>query len=154
MRYDFLCPIPYISLPISLIPLIHSTSRILLGAVAFDPAHVHRLLQSIHSGETPPEDRGGQDVHATYGKTEAERKRVKKTKGCQHIQKQSLDIKLVKLISRIVVMITFVGRRDRRKRQHGAVHTTSARIIVEKSHRASQPCLVIIIAILPYSLLG
>jgi hypothetical protein len=52
----FLGPIPYISLPISLIPLIHSTSLLLLGAAACDPAHVHSLLQSICHGGTPPED--------------------------------------------------------------------------------------------------
>jgi hypothetical protein len=147
MRYDFLCPIPCVSLPIFLIPLIYSTSLLLLGAAAFDPAHVHRLLQSIRHGGTPPEDRGRLEVHAP---------RVVRQQllVCLHIQKKSLVVKLAKLISRIVVMITFVGLRDGRKRQHGAVHTNSARRIVERSHRASQPCLVIIIAILPYSLLG
>jgi hypothetical protein len=39
-------------------------SHLLLGAAACDPAHVHRLLQSIRHGGTPPEDRGRQEVHA------------------------------------------------------------------------------------------
>jgi hypothetical protein len=93
MRYDFLCPIPCVSLPIFLIPLIYSTSLLLLGAATFDPAHVHRLLQSIRHGGTPPEDRGRLQVHAPRMVS-------------LHIQKKSLVVKFAKLISRIVVMIT------------------------------------------------